>query len=114
MRLTQATPEYRTHNQQNQWYQVNLPDPPEDRTIGDCDNYFIPYDRVNLITDFELTRLAAKQTGQLARSATLAVTMTAAIGGVGTNHGILAIHFDNDSARFEHIICRYTGQSQKP
>jgi len=93
---------HRTRYQQQQWQQINHTYPAQHRTLGNRYDDFIADVGIDWIIYLELARFAAKQLGQLARPATLAIALLATIGLTGLNKSKLTFNLNNYGARLQH------------
>jgi hypothetical protein len=90
------------HYQQQQWQQINQNYTAQYCALGNRYDDFIADAGIDWVINLELARFAAKQSGQFARSATLAVALLTAISLVGLYQSILPFNLHYDGARLQH------------
>jgi hypothetical protein len=91
------------YHQQKQRQQINQTYPAQYRSFSDRYDDFFAHTCIDRITYLKLAGLAAKQSGQLARPATLAIALFATIGLTGPNESILPFDLNYDGASLQHV-----------
>ncbi len=91
------------HDQHQQRQQINYTYPAQYRAFGDRYDDLVAHTGIGWIVYLESAGFAAKQPGQLARPATLAIALITTVNLAGLNNSMSSCDLHNNGASLQHV-----------